>query len=222
MFTGDIACCSPTSITHVFPARRLSVGREICLYASLRRVLLPQIWLIRAPAFGCSRPLRTFVVEIIRPLSSLIRLLMNIHLKKKVDAALLVTFVLVVLAGILLHLKKHGIVLEPRPVLKVIHYVLGFCMSALAVVHIKACLPALRVLAVRHRVFTFATWFLLLAWVMVLLTGAAKLLAPVKIPHLGLIHYWVGVFMALAAVLHLRTALPWLLQKFRHRSVPRP
>ncbi|WP_289855831.1 hypothetical protein [uncultured Muribaculum sp.] len=49
----------------------------------------------------------------------------------------------------------------------------------------------------------------------VFLTGLVKLLSPVKILNLGLWHYWLGIIMSVAAVIHLWRMLPWLMRKYR-------
>lgn len=54
-------------------------------------------------------------------------------MKKKVNVSIvLMLFMLVtLLTGILLHLKSHGIVIQPRSVLKVVHWFLGYGMAAM-------------------------------------------------------------------------------------------
>ena len=41
-----------------------------------------------------------------------------------------------------------------------------------------------------------------------IITGAVKLLSPVKIPHLGLWHYWFGIIMTVAVIVHLFRGIP--------------
>lgn len=40
------------------------------------------------------------------------------------------------------------------------------------------------------------------------LSGLIKLLSPVKIPHLGLWHYWFGMIMSVAIIVHLFRGIP--------------
>ena len=134
--------------------------------------------------------------------------------KRIIDTVLTVSIVIVAATGIMLHLKKHGIAIEPCAVLKAIHYYAGYLFSLCALLHVQMCLPVLQKMKAKP-------WFRRLTWVLlgfaaaVFLTGTVKLLSPVKIPHLGLWHYWLGLFMIAAAVRHLWTALPWLLAKWK-------
>lgn len=138
-------------------------------------------------------------------------------LKKTVDTTLCVTFILVLATGIMLHLKSHGILIQPRPVLKAIHYILGFLMTACVAFHATVYFKPLIAMQSRHRWFCTDTWILLILFIAVLATGLVKLLSPVKIPHLGLWHYILGLIMSAAAIIHLWIALPYLLDKYRRR-----
>lgn len=61
---------------------------------------------------------------------------------------------------------------------------------------------------------TKAGWFRCDTWVMILficltvLSGLVKLLSPVKIPHLGLWHYWFGIIMSVTIIVHLFRGIP--------------
>ena len=122
--------------------------------------------------------------------------------------------VIVAATGIMLHLKKHGIVIEPRAVLKAIHYYAGYLFSLCALLHVQMCLPVLQKMKAKPWFRRF-TWILLGICAALPLTGIVKQFSPVKIPHLGLWHYWFGIIMIVTAVLHLWTALPWLLAKWK-------
>ena len=143
--------------------------------------------------------------------------MISLHTKRRIDTALAVTALLTALTGIALHLKKHGILIEPRAALKVVHYALGFAMLACATLHASLTLRLMRPMGTKR------PWFVRMAWLLLLLlaaggvTGLLKLASPVKIPHLGLIHYWVGVGITLSAAFHLGIALPWLVAKYRKR-----
>ena len=134
--------------------------------------------------------------------------------KRIIDTVLTACLVIVAATGILLHLKKHGIVIEPRAVLKAIHYYTGYFFTLCALLHVQMCLPMLQKMKAKPWFRRF-TWILLGFGTAVLLTGTVKLLSPVRIPHLGLWHYWLGLFMIATAARHLWTALPWLLAKWK-------
>lgn len=134
--------------------------------------------------------------------------------KRIIGTVLTASLVIVAATGIMLHLKKHGIVIEPRAVLKAIHYYTGYLFTLCALLHVQMCLPVLQKMKEKPWFQRF-TWVLLGFAAVVFLTGTVKLLSPVKIPHLGLWHYWLGIIMIATAVRHLWTALPWLLAKWR-------
>ena len=134
--------------------------------------------------------------------------------KRIIDTVLTACLVIVAATGIMLHLKKHGIVIEPRAVLKAIHYYVGYLFSLCALLHVQMCLPMLQKMKAKPWFRRF-TWALLGFGTAVLLTGTVKLLSPVRISHIGLWHFWLGLFMIATAARHLWTALPWLLAKWR-------
>ena len=134
--------------------------------------------------------------------------------KRIIDTVLTACLVIVAATGIMLHLKKHGIVIEPRAVLKAIHYYAGYLFSFCALLHVQMCLPVLQKMKAKPWFRRF-TWILLGICAALLLTGIVKQFSPVKIPHLGLWHYWFGIIMIVTAARHLWTALPWLLAKWK-------
>lgn len=134
--------------------------------------------------------------------------------KRIIDTVLTAGLVIVAATGIMLHLKKHGIVIEPRAVLKAIHYYAGYLFSLCALLHVQMCLPVLQKMKAKPWFRRF-TWILLGICAALPLTGIVKQFSPVKIPHLGLWHYWFGIIMIVTAVRHLWTALPWLLAKWK-------
>ena len=127
--------------------------------------------------------------------------------KRIIDTVLTACLVIVAATGIMLHLKKHGIVIEPRAVLKAIHYYAGYLFSLCALLHVQMCLPVLQKMKAKPWFRRF-TWILLGICAALPLTGIVKQFSPVKIPHLGLWHYWFGIIMIVTAVRHLCTALP--------------
>ena len=134
--------------------------------------------------------------------------------KRIIDTVLTACFFIVAVTGIMLHLKKHGISIEPRYVLKAIHYYAGYLFSLCALLHVQMCLPVLQKMKAKPWFRRF-TWILLGICAALPLTGIVKQFSPVKIPHLGLWHYWFGIIMIVTAVRHLWTALPWLLAKWK-------
>ena len=134
--------------------------------------------------------------------------------KRIIDIVLTACLVIVAATGIMLHLKKHGIVIEPRAVLKAIHYYAGYLFSLCALLHVQMCLPVLQKMKAKPWFRRF-TWILLGICAALPLTGIVKQFSPVKIPHLGLWHYWFGIIMIVTAARHLWTALPWLLAKWK-------
>ena len=134
--------------------------------------------------------------------------------KHIIDTVLTACLVIVAATGIMLHLKKHGIVIEPRAVLKAIHYYAGYLFSLCALLHVQMCLPVLQKMKAKPWFRRF-TWILLGICAALPLTGIVKQFSPVKIPHLGLWHYWFGIIMIVTAARHLWTALPWLLAKWK-------
>lgn len=139
------------------------------------------------------------------------------RLKTTVDTLLSISFIIVLITGVMLHLKKHGIIIEPRPILKAIHYYTGFFMTLCLTFHATTYFHALLAMAKRHRWFCSITWIMLVLFIATLATGVVKLASPVKIPHLGLWHYGLGLAMSVCALIHLYIAFPYLMAKLRHK-----
>lgn len=139
----------------------------------------------------------------------------GIMTKKWTDTLLAVSFLAVFLCGIVLHLKRYGILIEPRAVIKVVHYSIALVMVCAFVVHYRGGRVALQGMARKHPRFVAASKVLLWAVVLTAATGAVKLLSPVRIPNLGLVHTWCGIAMAALAFLHLAVGLPLLWAKWR-------
>lgn len=128
--------------------------------------------------------------------------------KANVGLTLLILFALTLISGIILHLKKHGIVVEPRPVIKIIHWLSGIAMTAFACWHGLQFGKMFTAMKARFRWFWLDTWAVIIFTALTFITGMVKLLSPVKIPHLGLWHYWFGIIMTLSIAIHLIRALP--------------
>ena len=50
---------------------------------------------------------------------------------------LIILFLITAITGIMLHLKSHGIILQPRGVLKVVHWLFGLGLAIVAYLHGK-------------------------------------------------------------------------------------
>ena len=131
-------------------------------------------------------------------------------LRQKADmgTAMMILFAATLITGFTLHLKKHGILIEPRYLIKIIHWLCGFAMCLIAFVHWRQFGKALT--AIRHKVkwFYVSTSLLKVVLVLTLLTGSVKLLSPVKIPNLGLWHYAFGIATGVTTIIHLVRGIP--------------
>lgn len=128
--------------------------------------------------------------------------------KVNIGIALVLAFVVTLTIGVMLHLKSHGILIQPRSVLKITHWIFGYAMAALLFIHWSQFHKMLNALKTKFRWFYADTWLLIILFIAVLLTGSVKLLTPVKIPHLGLWHYGIGIAMSVTALIHLLRGLP--------------
>lgn len=138
--------------------------------------------------------------------------------KANIGIALVIAFVITLTIGVILHLKSHGIVVQPRGVLKTIHWIFGYTMTALLFIHWAQFGKTLNALKKRFRWFYPDTVLLIILFIATLLTGSVKLLSPVKIPHLGLCHYGLGIAMSITIVIHLFRGIPtWNRLRKSHR-----
>lgn len=128
--------------------------------------------------------------------------------KANIGIALVITFAITLVTGIILHLKSHGIIIQPRSVLKAVHWIFGYAMTVLLCVHWAEFRKMLSALKKKFRWFYADTWLLLILFIATLLTGTVKLLSPVKIPHLGLWHYGIGIAMSITTLIHLIRGIP--------------
>lgn len=140
--------------------------------------------------------------------------------KANVGMTLLILFLITFVTGIILHLKKHGIILEPRQVIKTIHWLAGFLMAGFTVCHGVQFKKMFSALKSKFFWFWGDTWVVIIFMCITLATGLVKLLSPVKIPHLGLWHYWFGILMSVAVVVHLFRGIPaWVrLRKIQQKK----
>lgn len=128
--------------------------------------------------------------------------------RANIGIALVITFAITLVTGIILHLKSHGIIIQPRGVLKAGHWIFGYAMTVLLLIHWTQFQKMLNALKKKYRWFYADTWLLIILIIATLLTGTVKLLSPVKIPHLGLWHYGIGIAMSITAFIHLIRGLP--------------
>lgn len=142
----------------------------------------------------------------------------NNNTKVGIGIGLLVTLLIALATGIILHLKKHGVVIEPRPVIKMIHWIAGAAMIVLLGFHIGIYSRMLTAMRNKFRWFWLDTWALGIVTAVVAITGFVKLLSPVKIPHLGMWHYWLGLAMGVLAIIHLFRAIPAIKRKVSARK----
>lgn len=128
--------------------------------------------------------------------------------KANIGIALVLTLTVTMVIGIILHLKSHGIIIQPRDVLKNLHWISGYAMTVLLLIHWTQFRKMLNAMKNKFKWFYADTWLLIIFFIATLLTGTFKLLSPVKIPHLGLWHYWIGIAMSITALIHLVRGLP--------------
>lgn len=129
-------------------------------------------------------------------------------IKANVGITLVILFLITLVTGIILHLKKHGIIIEPRPVIKIIHWVAGVLMVFFACVHGIQFKKMWQSLRKRFMWFWADTWLVIVFTGLAFLTGLIKLLTPVKIPNLGIHHYWFGIIMSIFIAIHLIRGIP--------------
>lgn len=128
--------------------------------------------------------------------------------KANVGMTLLILFLITLITGVILHLKAHGTIIQPRGVIKVVHWMAGLLMASFACWHGIQFKKMLSAMKTKFRWFWTDTWVVILFICLTVLTGLVKLLSPVKIPHLGLWHYWFGIIMSVAIIVHLFRGIP--------------
>lgn len=128
--------------------------------------------------------------------------------KANVGLTLLVLFFVTLSTGVILHLKKHGILIEPRSVIKIIHWVAGFLMVGFTCWHKTHFWKMFKNMKRQFPLFWYDTCAVILFTFLTFATGLVKLISPVKIPHLGLWHYGLGIAMSVVIAIHLVRGLP--------------
>lgn len=130
--------------------------------------------------------------------------------KANVGIILLILFIITLITGIILHLKSHGIIIQPRGVIKVVHWVAGLLMAVFTCWHGLQFKKMFVAMKTKYRWFTGNTFAVIVFVSLTVLTGVVKLLSPVKIPHLGIWHYGLGIAMSVIIVVHLVRGIPCL------------
>lgn len=128
--------------------------------------------------------------------------------KANVGMTLVILFAITLVTGIILHLKKHGVIIESRSVIKIIHWVAGFLMVGFACIHGLQFRKILLAMKPKFRWFWGDTWVAIIFICLTFITGCVKLFSPVKIPHIGLWHYWFGLLMTASIIIHLVKGFP--------------
>lgn len=123
--------------------------------------------------------------------------------KANVGMTLLILFLITLITGIILHIKSHGIVVQPRAVIKVVHWAAGFLMASFIIWHGIQFKKTLAAMKNKFIWFWTDSWIVIVFVSLTVLAGLVKLLSPVKIPHLGLWHYGLGIIMSIAVIIHL-------------------
>lgn len=138
--------------------------------------------------------------------------------KVNVGITLLILFAITLVTGIILHLKKHGIIIQPRSVIKIVHWVAGILMVVFASWHGMQFNKMFSAMKKKFLWFWGDTWLAIIFIGLTFITGMVKLLSPVKIPNLGLVHYWMGMIMSIAIAVHLFRGIPSLVRMSKHKS----
>lgn len=128
--------------------------------------------------------------------------------KANVGMTLLILFLITLTTGIILHLKSHGTIIQPRGVIKIVHWVAGLLMAGFACWHGLQFQKMLNAMKKKFAWFYADTWVVITFICLAVITGLVKLLSPVKIPHLGLWHYWLGIIMSVGVIVHLFKGIP--------------
>ncbi len=139
----------------------------------------------------------------------------SLKIKSNTGLTLFALFAVTLTTGVILHLKKHGIIVEPRSILKVIHWIAGSSMAVCVCLHGTQFWKAFFYNFKKRSLSGVSTMILIVFIIAVVMTGWIKLVSPVKIHGLGMWHYWLGVIMSVAAVIHLVRGIPMLVKMIR-------
>ena len=126
------------------------------------------------------------------------------------DCVMMLLALTVLVTGIILHLKAYGIVVEPRQVLKTVHYLAGFALAVFIIGHFATHAKWFVPVCERDPLYGTVFVLLIIAFLSTLGTGIVKLCAHVR--GLGLWHYWLGIAMSLLVIIHVSKAFPYFLK----------
>jgi hypothetical protein len=124
------------------------------------------------------------------------------------DLAMLIIALVVLVTGIVLHLKVYGVVVEPRAVIKVVHYVAGFLLVAMMVMHFAAHAKWYGPVCKAQPVYGAIIAVMGVVALATFVTGLVKLCAHVR--GLGAWHFWLGIALAVFVVYHISKGLPYV------------
>lgn len=147
--------------------------------------------------------------------SNITKPMVTLKSKANVGITLLLLFLLTLVTGVILHLKSHGTIIQPRGVIKIIHWVSGFLMVAFFIWHALDFRKMLNAMKKKYLWFWIDTYLVCMFTILAFASGLLKLLSPVKIMHLGLWHYWFGLLLAATALIHLIRGIPAFLRMRR-------
>lgn len=128
--------------------------------------------------------------------------------KAILSMTLVILFAITLVTGKFLHIKKHGIIIELRSVIKIVHWISDLLMVDFASIHSLQFKKIMRAMKAKFLWLWVDTWVVIVFTCLTFITGIAKLLSPVKIIHLGMWHYWFGIIMTAAVLVHLYRGIP--------------
>ena len=94
--------------------------------------------------------------------------------KANIGMTLVILFAITLVTGIILHLKKHGIIIEPRSVIKIVHWIAGLLMVGLALVHGLQFKKMLSAMKAKFLWFWGDTLVVIVFICLTIITGAVK------------------------------------------------
>lgn len=128
--------------------------------------------------------------------------------KANIGMTLIILFLITLITGVILHLKSHGTIIQPRGIIKIVHWIAGFFMVLFFIWHAIDFKKMLAAMKKKHLWFWLDTRLLEIFTILTFISGLVKLLSPVKIMHLGLWHYWFGIIMSITIIIHLFKGIP--------------
>lgn len=128
--------------------------------------------------------------------------------KANIGLTLVCLFLITLITGVILHLKSHGTIIQPRSVIKMIHWIAGFLMFVFGCWHGIQFRQMFNNMKKKFFWFWGDTLLVIILLFITFVTGLVKLLSPVKIPHLGLWHYSFGIAMSIMIPVHLIRGIP--------------